>query len=171
MKRFANARTLRNTIFMVLLGWLFALASGVANACLLDSPDAHSPLSNGSAAVEGQQPADLGGHLGANVGHHPESCKGNESCLKACDDGTRTLPSPYSGVGHIDPGPAPFIAIVWVGATAVIAASHRKVDSALPAAELRSCLLSIPNLSRNTDRRVAPFLRRCLDVQVAVTVP
>ena len=37
MKLFPNTRAKRNTAFMVLLVWLFALASGVANACLLEA--------------------------------------------------------------------------------------------------------------------------------------
>lgn len=39
MKFFTETRTKRNTAFVVLLVMLFALASGVANACLLNSGD------------------------------------------------------------------------------------------------------------------------------------
>jgi len=35
MKLFFNIRAKRNAALMVLLVWVFALASGVANACLL----------------------------------------------------------------------------------------------------------------------------------------
>ena len=42
MKVFSTIRTQRSPAFVALLVWLFALASGVANACLLELPDRHS---------------------------------------------------------------------------------------------------------------------------------
>ena len=42
MKLFSNPRAKRSTVFMVLLTWLFALASGVANACLLQAQETHA---------------------------------------------------------------------------------------------------------------------------------
>ena len=42
MKLFSNPRAERSTVFMVLLAWLFGLASGVANACLLQAQETHA---------------------------------------------------------------------------------------------------------------------------------
>jgi hypothetical protein len=59
MKHFFNSRTKRSTAFVVLLVWLFALASGAANACFIQAAEethdhgsraAHTHL---SAAEEG----------------------------------------------------------------------------------------------------------------------
>ncbi|KWT91658.1 MULTISPECIES: hypothetical protein [unclassified Variovorax] len=36
MKLFSTIRTKRNTAFFAMLVWLFVLASGIANACLLE---------------------------------------------------------------------------------------------------------------------------------------
>ena len=44
MKLFFNARDKRNTAFMVWLAWLFALASGVANACSLQARQTHAAI-------------------------------------------------------------------------------------------------------------------------------
>ena len=70
MKLFSTTRTKRNTAFVVLLGWLFALASGVANACLLETPEMHSIAARAEAApMTSHAPAELVGHLGATVDH------------------------------------------------------------------------------------------------------
>ena len=42
MKFRSNTRAKRHTAFMVLLAWRFALASGIANACSLETPERHA---------------------------------------------------------------------------------------------------------------------------------
>ena len=132
MKFFADNRIKRNTAFAVLLVWLFALASGVANACLLETSEPHSVAANGVAAPGSQTPAELPARLGADAGHHDESDGAKESCLKACDDGTHTLPKAYAGVDHDDPGPAPLVATLWTGSLHVVSAPRRVDDLAIP---------------------------------------
>ena len=132
MKFFADTRTKRNTAFTMLLVWLFALASGAANACLLETPELHSKALRGASSTTGQAPADLLGHLGAPAGHGDDSDSPKESCLKVCDDGTHTLPNACSGVDHTDPGPAPLVAILWTGSPPVISAPRRLDDLAIP---------------------------------------
>ncbi len=134
MKFFANTRIKRNTAFVVLLVWLFALASGVANACLLEAPEPHSTAAKGSPATTSQAPAELVAHAGASTGHHGDTDSTRESCLKVCDDGTHTLPKAYSGVDHTDPGPAPLVATLWTGSRHVVSAPGRVDDLALPIA-------------------------------------
>jgi hypothetical protein len=131
MKFFADARTKRNTAFVALLVWLFALASGVANACLLETHEPHAMAAKESAPPTSHAPAGLLSQLGANAGHHDDSDSTKESCLKVCDDGTHTLPKAYSGVDHNDPGPAPLVATLWTGPPDVVSAFCRLDDLAM----------------------------------------
>jgi hypothetical protein len=132
MKFFADTRTKRNTAFAMLLVWLFALASGVANACLLETPEHHSTATKGSAETTIQASAQLAEHLGAPAGDHDDSNSTKESCLKVCDDGTRTLFKAYSGVDHTDPGLPPLVATLWTGSVSVASAPRRRDDLAVP---------------------------------------
>ena len=132
MKFFADTRTKRNTAFVVMLVWLFALASGVANACLLETHAPHSRAVKQPAAPTSQATAELLAQLGADAGHHDGSDGTKEACLKVCDDGTRTLPKAYSGVDHVDPGPAPLVATLWTGPPDDVSAPRRLDDLAIP---------------------------------------
>ena len=134
MKSFAHTGTQRNTIFVVLLVWLFALASAVANACLLGTPELQSKAMMGTAAMKSQAPARLLVPVGASTGHHGDADNTKASCLKACDDGARTLPNASSGVDHTDPGPAPLVATLWTGSPHVLAAPRRMDEVAIPIA-------------------------------------
>ena len=132
MKFFADSRIRRNTAFAVLLVWLFALASGVANACFLETPELHSRAVKRSAPTTSEASAELVAHLGAPAGHDDDSDSAKESCLKVCDNGTHTLPNAYSGVDHTDPGPAPLVATLWTGSPHVVSAPRRLDDLAIP---------------------------------------
>lgn len=131
MKFFAATRIKRNTAFVVLLVWLFALASSVANACFLETDEPHSRAATNSLAATSQGPAELLAQLGTDAGHHDDSDGSKESCLKVCDDGTRTLPKAYSGVDHNEPGPAPHVATLWTGQADVVWAPRRVDDLAV----------------------------------------
>ena len=137
MKFFATARTKRNTSFVVLLVWLFALASGVANACLLETPASHSMPGKVSVAATSQAPAEWVAHLGGPAGPagHDDANNGKELCLKACDDGTNALPRSYSGVDHTDPGPAVLVTTLWTGSTQIASVPRRRDDLATPNVE------------------------------------
>jgi hypothetical protein len=136
MKFFADTRTKRNTAFVVLLVWLFALASSVANACLLETDEPHSTMARNSPATTSQAPAEVPAEvparLGIDAGHHDDKDGTKESCLKVCDDGTRTLPKAYSGVDHNDPGPALLVATLWTASPHVVSAPRRADDLAIP---------------------------------------
>ena len=131
MKFFADTRTKRNTAFAMLLVWVFALASGVANACLLETSDHHATAAKGSAARTKQAPAELVAHLDATAGHDDDSKSTEESCLKVCDDGTHTLPKGYSGVDLTDPGQPSLVTTLWTGSLHVISAPSRVDDLAV----------------------------------------
>ena len=132
MKFFADTRTKRNTAFAVVLVWVFALASGVANACLLETPDHHATAMKGPAATAIQAHDKLVAHLDAPAGHHEDVDSTKESCLKVCDDRTHSLAKACSGVDHADPGPPTLVTTLWTGSMPVIAAHRRVDDLAIP---------------------------------------
>ena len=135
MKFFANTRIKRNTAFvvlLVLLVWLFALASSVANACFLETHEPHFLAAKASAPPTGHAPAEVFAQLGSHAGHHDDSDSRKESCLKVCDDGTHTLPKAYSGADHNDPGPAPLVTTLWTGSLQVVSTPRRVDDLAVP---------------------------------------
>ena len=132
MMFFANTRTKRTTAFAMLLVWVFALASGVANACFLETPAHHATAAKGSAATTSQAAAELLAHLDATAGHHDDSNSTKETCLKVCDDGTHTLPKGSSGVDLTDPGPPPLVTTLGAGSVHVVSTSGRVDDMALP---------------------------------------
>ena len=99
---------------MVLLLWLFALASGVANACLLEVRETHSHAAAAESVDAAQMPVILPGHAGAvaddsGVGEAHLTAP----CLKVCDDGSRFLPIQASTVAHADPGPTLLVMVLW----------------------------------------------------------
>ena len=132
MKFFADTRTKRNTAFVVLLVWLFALASSVANACLLETREPNSTGPKNSLAATRQAPAELLAQLGTHANHHDDSDGTKEACLKVCDDATHTLPKAYSSVDHTDPGPAPLVAILWTASPHAVSAPRRADNLAIP---------------------------------------
>ncbi len=137
MKFFADTRTKRNTAFVMLLLWLFALTSGVANACLLESPGSRSHSNPHASAARAlahatshAHPQQLGDRASAAGHGDPDASK--EACLKACDDGTRTAPKAYAGVEQVDPGPPPLVARLWVTSTHIAPAPRRLDALAIP---------------------------------------
>jgi hypothetical protein len=113
MKLFFNTRAKRNTAFMVLLVWLFALASGVANACLLEARQTHSHVATtASSEAAAHASVILPGHAGAVADGIGES-HFKAPCLKVCDDGSRSFPKQDSTVTQTDPGPALLVLVLW----------------------------------------------------------
>ncbi|MEP7281644.1 MAG: hypothetical protein ABI696_06665 [Rubrivivax sp.] len=134
MPSLPNTRTRRNTACAMLFVWLFALASGLANACLLEVRGAHdhgSPLAHpsttGTALGSAGHQAGLTHYDGESA---PASAK--ESCLKACDDGSQTLLTHTSSFDLADPGLAPFVAAAWDADVRVAPAPGRAHDFRLP---------------------------------------
>jgi hypothetical protein len=118
MKPFANRRVSRNTAFAMLLVWLFALGSGVANACLLE---AHRNRANGSPVAHSHQ-AGKGhegrpaAHAGAIETHDAGSGASKPHCLKVCDDSSTSLVKHQPVFDQTDVAQAPFIALAWAAA-------------------------------------------------------
>ncbi len=105
MPSLPNTRTRRNTARVMLFVWLFALASGVANACLLEPHGIHdhgSPLSHLSAT--GATPG-VAGDRAEDITHDDgDSDIGpTNACLKACDESSQSLLKHSSSVDLPDP--------------------------------------------------------------------
>ena len=115
MEFFTDTRTKRHTAFVMLLMWLFALASLAANACFLETDQPHSRTAKRLVATTVQAPAGLHTQSGADAGHHDGSDGTKESCLKVCDYRTHTLSKACAGVDHTDPALALPVATLWTG--------------------------------------------------------
>lgn len=120
MKLFATPAARRNTAFVVLLVWLFALASGVANACLLQERETHS---HAGIAVAAHDAAVSAGHAGAVAGHDDDSHPASAPCQKVCSEGSQTPVTADIKVTQADCGPAPLVATLWTPATPVVLAT------------------------------------------------
>ena len=125
MKPFSNHRAKRNGTFVALLVWLFALASGMANACLLETPGGHSHVAATHSSDSPHSHA-LAGHAVAVEDDDGDDRDGSkESCLKACDDGANAQVKLQTGTDLTDPGLAPFVVIVWNTATPIASLPNR----------------------------------------------
>ncbi len=123
MSIFANRRASRTTALVVLLAWLFALASGVANACLLEARGTH--------AHDAQTAAVSAGHAGA-VASHVDDANAKESCLKVCSDSAQSPTRPDREVAPADIGLASVVAVLWNPTAPLAAAPQRVPDDPLP---------------------------------------
>jgi len=123
MKPFSNHRTRRNTTFVAILAWAFALVSGMANACLLETPGKHTyaAASHSSDDHHVHASKSLAGDAVAED-HDDDADASKESCLKACDDGSNAQIKLQTGVDLTDPGLAPFVAFAWAATTPVASA-------------------------------------------------
>ena len=128
MKPFSNHRTRRNTTFVAILEWAFALASGIANACLLETPGQHSHVAASRSSDAHHAHANdalTGDAVAVAVDHDDDRDASKESCLKACDDGSNAQIKLAAGVDLTDPGLAPFVVFAWNAATPVVSAPSR----------------------------------------------
>jgi hypothetical protein len=136
MRAIANYRTRRRTALTMLLVWLFALATGAVNACVLANSGAHAhpPTDSSVAVAPGLQPVTVtAGHLGVVASHEEDSNPSKPPCLKACDEDSRSLLTKApSGLDLTDPGMAPFTAINWIASMSVTATPRRDLDARPP---------------------------------------
>ncbi|MDP2818866.1 MAG: hypothetical protein Q8O29_11455 [Polaromonas sp.] len=146
MKLLSSTFAKRNTAFMVLLVWVFALASGVANACLLEARGTHGHPTATSHAGSAATPAISAGHAGAVVGHDENPNSSRAPCLKACEDIAQSLPKQDLTAAHTDPGPAPLVSVLWTAATPVVPA-FRQLDRVRPLAPERPIRLRYSRLA------------------------
>ena len=130
-----NSRTRRNTACAMLFVWLFALASGVANACLLEphGVDNHRPALSHLSASD-TKPGLAGDHAQGLAHDDGESgpAPAKESCLKACDEGSQSLLKHACSFDFADPGLAPLVAAAWVAEVHLAPASGLPQHFRLP---------------------------------------
>ncbi len=121
MRPFSNPRTRRNTTFVAMLVWAFALASGMANACLLETQGKHAPIpAHHQSDAHHAHAHDAA--AGDAIDHDDDADASKESCLKACDDGSNAQIKLQTGVDLTDPGLAPFVVFAWAATTPVASA-------------------------------------------------
>ena len=121
MKYFSHPRSKRNTAFVVLLVWLFAVASGIANACVLKTHGDH-------AQVITSEPFEAAHAHNAPASHTPDADDrdGDEldiskaPCLKVCDDDTQLLITQQTSLDLGDPGSAFLVSVLWTSVIAVV---------------------------------------------------
>ena len=138
MKLFSSKGNQRNTAFVVLMLWTFAMASGAANACLLEAHDTHahvhmvdatevtSTLDSHHEPVHNKIDGD---HAGADGSKAP--------CQKFCSDESKVVTKQHFGLDQPAPGEAPLVAVLWVvaevsGHTPVRMDSMRPLPLPLP---------------------------------------
>jgi len=128
MKLFSNTRTKRSTAWMMLLVWVFALASGMANACLLEVRGTHEHAAEIDASHGTDQAAVEAGHVGSVADRDDDSHASKAPCIKACDDGSLSLLKQIPGLDLTDPGIAFAVTLTWPVAVPVVSAQRRTDD-------------------------------------------
>ena len=115
MTNFFNTRINRISAFAMLLVWVFSLVSGVANACLLESPG----ITAQAGAIEqinqhGVAQVSSSSHaaIEADSVQAEDAHTSRQPCLKVCDDSSRSLPKKYTA-GQADPGQPIIVAVLW----------------------------------------------------------
>ena len=118
MTHFSNPRSRRNTAFMVLLVWLFAVASGIANACVLKAHDAHSSVETVDAA-HGVHAST--GHKVAVADHGSDEVDVSKApCLKVCDEGTQLLIKQQTSLDIGERSSAFLVSVLWTTVVPVV---------------------------------------------------
>ena len=129
MKPFFNSSTRRNAAFAILLVWLFALGSGVANACLIQTEKSHGyGLGHGHESLTTHPSAAEAGHA-ISAAHadpmrdHDSTLTGSKSqCLKVCDDGSQSLLKQRAGFDLKHADLMPLLPVSWATAASVVLA-------------------------------------------------
>ena len=119
MKRFSDVRHKRNTALVMLLLWLFAVSSGIVNACVLEP--------HGTAATVG--------HAETLIDHDGTLDAYMAPCLKVCDDSSQALIKLKAFLDLADCGPALTNSTFWAAAIQVVSAQLHRDSSAAVASE------------------------------------
>ena len=117
MKLFSSKRNQRNTAFVVLMLWTFAMASGAANACLLEANDTHSQVHMVDATKATSALDSHHEHVHTEIdGDHAAADGSKAPCQKFCSDESKVMTKQHFGLDQSDPGPAPLVVVLWVAA-------------------------------------------------------
>lgn len=127
----ATARTRHRTASTMLVFWLFAVASGLANACLSQPGQTHLHGWAASLPLEVRASMVSPGHLGADADHPENAGTAKGACLKFCGDGAQAIVKLTAGIDHLDLPMAPRWALAWT--TRQAAAAPTSTWQELPA--------------------------------------
>lgn len=115
MKPFLNSRTKHTTTALVLIAWLFALASGIANACSLEAArGTHSHAAGVEESPHSHAAPELPEQAPDVSGNTNESPNTRALCLDACDDRTHAQVKQDASPDQPHLAPLTVIAIVWL---------------------------------------------------------
>ena len=130
MKRSSDIRRKGNTAIVMLVLWLFAVSSGIVNACVLE-PHGTDAYFAGVQRSTHATPA-LAGHAEALVGHDGPFENSQAPCLKVCDDSSQALIKLKTFFDLADRGLALTDSMLWAAAMQVVSA-HGHMDSSASA--------------------------------------
>lgn len=123
----SNTRNKRRIAFVALLVWLFGVASGVANACLLELRTAPSAGTTSATLERAHVRHAATGHAAGSDAHqHDDANAPKAPCLKACDDSGNSIPKQPGAAAGTDPGPPFMVAILWTTAPSSLSATQRQ---------------------------------------------
>lgn len=115
MNLFFNTRINRIGAFAVLLVWMFALVSGVANAWVLEGTGTSvNVLTPKHTASHGATQVSLSWSVPIETGSKEaeDAHTSKRPCLKVCDDGSKPLTKKYS-VEQIESRAQIIVAVLW----------------------------------------------------------
>ena len=130
MKRSSDTRRKGNTAIVMLVLWLFAVSSGIVNACVLEPHGTDTYLAGVQPSTHAT-PA-VAGHAEALVDHDGPFDNSRAPCLKVCDDSSQALIKLQAFFDLADRGPALPDSMLWAAAIQV-ASDHRHMDSSASA--------------------------------------
>jgi hypothetical protein len=114
MGYFRTSRNKRTTSTLVLVVWLFALLSGIANACLsVEKHDAKTHVAPVAALDQTHLLRTATGDVNVIEGDDDSSHAIKALCLEACDDRSHSLPKQDLSVDQPGLGPVTIVAILW----------------------------------------------------------
>lgn len=119
MKHFSDVRRKRHTALVMLVLWLFAVSSGIANACVLEP--------HGTAATVG--------HVETLVVHNGTLDASTAPCLEVCDDSSQALIKLKAFFDLVNRGPALTDSTLWAAAIQVASALRHRDSSAAATSE------------------------------------
>lgn len=113
VRPFAHTRTQHRIALTMLLVWLLAMASGWANACLLQDGRTHLHGSTDPQTLVVQAVVVSPGHQGMDSDHPENEGAAKGACLKVCGDGAQTIVKLTHGIDLLDLPMAPLVALAW----------------------------------------------------------
>ena len=125
MKLFSVKRNQRNTAFVVLMLWTFAMASSAANACLLEAHETHAHVhmvdaTKATSALDSHhehkhEHEHEHEHEHALVdGDHATADGSKVPCQKFCSDESKVMTKQHFGLDQPDLGPASLVVVLWI---------------------------------------------------------